>query len=134
MTDWEGHPVQQDDSLPEGTLAISSGTQTVIALIKAGLPPAPLFGQPVVMSFPTRAEAEAMFERALATVRSGAPHWIGRVTGCEVWPDGAPCGQPGVETLRFCTGERDEHGGIDPLVVCADHLAEYLADQLLAGR
>lgn len=69
---------------------------------------------------------------AVDPAESRRRHTASQRTRCEVWPDGAPCGQPGVETLRFCTGERDEHGGIDPLVVCADHLAEYLADQLLA--
>lgn len=68
--DYRGHPIREDDSLPDGTLAISSGTQTVIALIKAGLPPTPLFCQPVVTSYPTRSDAEDAFERALAHVRA----------------------------------------------------------------
>ncbi len=54
--------------------------------------------------------------------------------GCEVWPtDAGPCGAPEVERLFFLNEWMDHPG--DGLGLCGAHLAEYLADSLLApGR
>jgi hypothetical protein len=55
--------------------------------------------------------------------------------GCEIWVDGRPCAAATVERLVFLNSWIASHvhdeGAID---VCADHLAEYVAEHFPSAQ
>ena len=54
-------------------------------------------------------------------------------SGCGVYVNDEPCARPEMERLRYLNDWMDYPGPLG-LALCADHLAEYLRDSLLAER